>query len=436
MALFQLGSGENIDDPASYTWGVFAQDVDELVERYGELIPPVNLADYHTTNLSAWISLRDAAQQRPDGDSYIGDYLAFLTEAHDELLRVSLRSYISEEEKERLSDEILLAKIRDFFGQDTYDASGSARQTFEELRQEEREVLALSECTPPLFFLHPDAETGSNEADRGALMALYIATDGPSWNENTNWATDAPIEEWHGVATDAAGRVSHLKLSQNRMSGEIPPELGALSSLRLLDLNNNLLRGEIPTQLGSLANLEVLALRSNELTGEIPLELGNLNNLHVLLLNGNELSGEIPPEIGNLAELELLMLGGNMLSGEIPPEIGNLTNLITLTLGGNQLTGGVPPWIGNLSNLGRLHLGSNPLGGQIPPEIGNLTQLTDLSLANSQLSGDIPPELGNLVNLRYLDPFRNELTGCYPENLREALRRVDASRAGAVRYCE
>ena len=49
--------------------------------------------------------------------------------------------------------------------------------------------------------------------DRDALEALYRATDGPNWTDNTNWLTDAPLGQWYGVTTDRAGRVLELDLS-------------------------------------------------------------------------------------------------------------------------------------------------------------------------------------------------------------------------------
>ncbi|MYA15359.1 MAG: hypothetical protein F4Z28_00600, partial [Gammaproteobacteria bacterium] len=42
--------------------------------------------------------------------------------------------------------------------------------------------------------------------DRSALVALYEATDGPNWIDNTNWLTDAPLEDWYGVRMDGSGR--------------------------------------------------------------------------------------------------------------------------------------------------------------------------------------------------------------------------------------
>ena len=52
----------------------------------------------------------------------------------------------------------------------------------------------------------------SLETDREALVALYNAADGPNWSNNTNWLSDEPSGEWHGVRTDRSGRVLSLSL--------------------------------------------------------------------------------------------------------------------------------------------------------------------------------------------------------------------------------
>ena len=54
------------------------------------------------------------------------------------------------------------------------------------------------------------------------------------------------------------------------MSGKIPPALGNLGSLRILDLRHNQLSGEIPPELENLSGLETLFLRGNSFTGCIP----------------------------------------------------------------------------------------------------------------------------------------------------------------------
>ena len=58
------------------------------------------------------------------------------------------------------------------------------------------------------------------------------------------------------------------------MSGEIPTELGSLTSLKRLYLTQNMLSGAIPAALGDLTNLRQLYLNQNMLSGAIPVALG------------------------------------------------------------------------------------------------------------------------------------------------------------------
>ena len=202
-------------------------------------------------------------------------------------------------------------------------------------------------------------DTDSIEGDRAALVALYNATGGDNWTNNTNWLSDKPLWEWYGVGITVQGRVAMLQLGGNQLSGSIPPELGNLSNLAWLSLNGNQLSGSIPESLGSLTNLEYLNLQRNQLSGLIPSSLGSLTNLTSLSFYGNQLSGSIPPELGNLSKLESLSLDSNQLSGSIPPELGNLSNLEKLGLGSNQLSGPIPESLGNLPHLQHFVVGEN-----------------------------------------------------------------------------
>lgn len=285
--------------------------------------------------------------------------------------------------------------------------------------------------------------------ERAALVALYEATNGPNWVDNTNWLSDAPLEEWYGVETDVSGRIVSLDLSgrveegvliPHGLSGPIPPEIASLGSLQELDLSSNSLSGSIPPELVGLANLELLYLFNNDLSGPIPPELGGLASLRQLMLQDNNLSGRIPPEFGNLLTLGTLRLGQNNLSGPIPPELGKLTNLTWLNLyrnrltgaipelgnlkdlrqfsvGVNLLTGPIPEWLQNFTDLVRVDLSWNNLTGPIPSWLGTLAKLETLHLVRNDFIGPIPPELGRLTNLRRLNLGGNKLTGSLPSEL-------------------
>ena len=278
--------------------------------------------------------------------------------------------------------------------------------------------------------------------DRAALEALYDATGGAGWSDNTNWNTSAPLGEWYGVTIDTGGRVTRLNLFNNGLAGSLPPALGNLVNLESLRLDYNELTGPIPGELGGLANLESLSLGDNALTGPIPGELGGLANLESLSLGWNELTGPVPAQLrelvhlksldlyeneltgpvptwlGALVQLESLSLGGNALTGRIPSELRSLANLEGLNLGWNELTGPVPTWLGALVQLRSLSLGGNALTGRIPSELRSLANLEGLSLGGNELTGPVPTWLGELVQLRSLYLGGNALTGRIPSELR------------------
>ena len=221
-------------------------------------------------------------------------------------------------------------------------------------------------------------------ADRAALEALYDATDGPGWTDGTNWKTAAPLGDWHGVTTDASGRVTELRLGDNGLTGSIPAALGSLARLGWLDLSSNELSGPIPSAVGSLANLFFLNLSRNELSGTVPEWLGNMPSLLALYLLGNELTGGIPEELGNL-DLWGLGLSWNHLSvGPLPAWLRRQTNLRWLYLSASDVTGDVPAWLGSLPNLEQLRLSYNwGLSGPLPSGVRR-AELEELDILVTQ----------------------------------------------------
>ena len=264
--------------------------------------------------------------------------------------------------------------------------------------------------------------------DRVALVEFYRVTGGPGWVNDTNWDGSAPIDEWHGVTTDADGRVTRLELDNNQLSGPIPSVLGDLTNLEVLNLNRNQLSGSIPLSVGSLMRLRVLRLGSNQLSGSILSSLGRLTNLEFLNLGNNQFSGSIPPTFQQLSNLTNLYLNHNHLSGSIPALLGNLSDLVQLSLSANQFSGSIPPGLGSLASLTYLGLYENQLSGSIPSTLGNLTNLNRLHLHSNGLTGSIPSELGNLTDVTEMVLHSNNLTGSIPAALCRFERTINPQR--------
>ena len=123
--------------------------------------------------------------------------------------------------------------------------------------------------------MFPDYGNGEHPRPGGRFagaVALYNATSGPSWSDNSGWLQD-PISTWIGVMV-ADGRVSTLALAGNNLMGTIPTEIGQLTNLTELHLGGNQLTSAIPPEVGDLTNLTRLILDVNQLTGAIPPEFG------------------------------------------------------------------------------------------------------------------------------------------------------------------
>ncbi len=169
--------------------------------------------------------------------------------------------------------------------------------------------LNLPECAESVPVTSPVIEDSNPTAtpdnttpgsDRAALEALFASTNGNFWIDSDNWLSGQALGEWYGVTTDSQGRVTKMVLDGNRLTGTIPPELGALSKLLTLNLADNELTGHIPAELGSLSLLTTMDLDHNLLSGPIPPELGNLGNLQTLSIRGiQEEEGDDDDEIGN-----------------------------------------------------------------------------------------------------------------------------------------
>lgn len=255
----------------------------------------------------------------------------------------------------------------------------------------------------------------------------------------------------------SASHLQHVKMTSNKLSGEIPRNLSSLTSLVGLQLGGNDLSGGIPKDLGLLDNLVVLDLADNRLTGEIPLALSNCSALAVLSLGSNLLGGTFPECTKHLRALLALNLNSNGFFGEIPPWVGRkLNQLQILILSHNNFSGSIPPefeFLSGMKDLGQgssakrikqldliqtpveliislrqgqlrsyndlvilaaLDLSHNKLTGEIPAILGKLQGLKALNLSENNFQGSLPAGLANLTDLEALDLSINNLTGQIP----------------------
>ncbi|CAM0907890.1 unnamed protein product [Alopecurus aequalis] len=223
----------------------------------------------------------------------------------------------------------------------------------------------------------------------------------------------------NGSLPKAVGNLSTklewLNFGRNRISGNIPAEIGNLVNLTLLDMGQNMLSGQIPLAVWNLRNLFVLKLSMNRLSGEIPSTVGNLAQLSQLYLDDNELSGNIPANIGQCQRLLMLNLSVNHIGGYIPSELFAIFSLLGLDLSNNNLTGSIPQAVGNLITLGYLNVSNNKLSGGITSELSQCVQLLSLQMERNMFDGIIPQSFSALKAIQQIDLSENNLTGQVPQ---------------------
>ncbi|XP_010540114.1 PREDICTED: tyrosine-sulfated glycopeptide receptor 1-like [Tarenaya hassleriana] len=315
-------------------------------------------------------------------------------------------------------------------------------------------VLCLLLCVLPLpgLFL-TTAEAVCNPQDRDSLLwlsgNLSSATPPLNWNQSKDccswegiFCDDSPDNRVTAISLPSRGlsgnlppsilnlsRLSHLNLSQNRLSGALPPGFfSALNWLLVLDLSFNGFNGELPLEqaIGNGGNrvlfpIQTIDLSSNLLQGEMPRSsvfLQGALNLTSFNVSNNSFTGSIPSFMCTSSlQLAKLDFSYNDFSGNISSEIGRCLRLSVLRAGFNTLTGEIPNEIYNLSELEQLFLPVNHFSGKIDDSVTRLTKLTLLELYSNHLEGEIPTEIGKLFSLRSLQLHINNLTGSIPPSL-------------------
>ena len=149
------------------------------------------------------------------------------------------------------------------------------------------------------------ASVPADHTDSLALVALYNATNGPSWR--TSWDLNQPVSTWYGVVLEGNGYVVQLDLYENALEGTLPNEIGDFNAIQHIGFNYNNLTGSLPASIGNLTTLESISFFQTNLSGELPTSIGNLVNLIHLEFYSNRLSGALPSSLSNLVNLDYLL---------------------------------------------------------------------------------------------------------------------------------
>ena len=129
----------------------------------------------------------------------------------------------------------------------------------------------------------------------------------------------------------SAATTTRLLCGTNQLQ-ELPPFIGTLSKLVLLDCNDNWLSA-LPPELGRCEQLEELLLYKNSIKA-LPKELSELRSLKVLNIFNNKVT-RLPAELGQLPALEEVNLAANKLMAL--PEVPGWSRVRILNLYDNRL---------------------------------------------------------------------------------------------------
>jgi len=271
--------------------------------------------------------------------------------------------------------------------------------------------------------------TASLEADSAQVTELTRLL--PAGSTMLNWRANTPISEWQGVKV-SGNRIVEILIPSLGLRGALPPALGSLSELKILDVSGNAFTGGIPASFAALGQLEEFTARRNQLSGSLSSVVCSWRSLKRFDVSNNSLSGEIPVCIATLDNGEVINLSANQFSGKIPVELATMVNLRELRLNNNRLTGALPREFGIVGiaktaktnatttqarTLQILDLSSNDLDGSIPSEWNGIANLRELDLSRNRLSGVVPSGVGSWRLLTVLRLANNAFAGELPSGV-------------------
>ena len=270
----------------------------------------------------------------------------------------------------------------------------------------------------------------ANASERGALLAMWEATNGPHWRCRDGWNTSSHVCSWAGVTCTRRGHVIGIVMPWNNLTGRLPPQFELLKHMLVLDFTNpvghefgystNALSGPLPLQIASWTNLLYLDIGFNQFTGLIPSDYSRLSQMMYFDVSRLPLNGSLPEAIGDTwSKILTIAIHTSNLTGTIPSSYGPgwSSSILLFNVAENHLHGTLPVSFGAWKRIRILDVHANArLGGEIPASFGNMTKLLFVSLNSCAFVGRLPLTLSRWGVLSGFDVSLNSLTGSLPES--------------------
>jgi Leucine-rich repeat (LRR) protein len=279
-------------------------------------------------------------------------------------------------------------------------------------------VLGLVSCNItqfPRFLRHV------NRISHLDLSCNKISGDIPNWTWEMTWSVRGSyLNLSHNMFTGMQlnsdvvpinTRMEVLDLSFNRLSGTIPMP----SSGTVLEYFNNMFSSLLPNWTSYLCQTTYFSISKNSINGHVsPSICNDAIMLDVLDLSYNYFSGLIPP---CFMDLSILNLRENHFEGTLPSSIRTGCGLQTIDLHGNKIEGKLPRGLSNCLSLEVLDLGGNRIADTFPSWLRGLPKLSVMVLRSNQLYGTIGDIVGDtkfeecFPSLQIIDLASNNFSG-------------------------
>eukprot|EP01033_Poteriospumella_lacustris_P005583 gene5583-3992_t len=244
---------------------------------------------------------------------------------------------------------------------------------------------------------------GTIPVDVGSLTELY------NFKIDTNsFSGTLPegMQHWH--------KLSEIYLQVTNIGGTLPDWIGNWVNITQFIAYDTQFHGTLPSIITSLKGLEKIYLYQNQFHGTLPSTWRHMEKLLQLLLHDNDFTGSIPPDLCHVQYIRSLQLDNNRLNGTIPHCFNESRYLQTLQFYGNELTGSIPPTITDIPYLEFLEIATNYLTGSIPDGFANISTLIEFSAYNNLLTGPLPVNMDRMPLLDELYLAYNLLSGPVP----------------------